>query len=81
MKIIVDTLPIQANDCTFSLYAKTLPSCEDKAICKLKINHSRQLEWATANQWSTFYRCELCDLENNKPCKHLVALNQSRGGK
>ena len=79
MKIIVDTLPIQANDCTFSLYAKTLPSCEDKAICKLKINHPRQLEWATANQWSTFYRCELCDLENNKPCKHLVALNQSRG--
>lgn len=80
MKIIVDTLPIQANDCAFSLYFKRLPSCEDKAACKLKINHSTQIEWATADLKSVFSRCELCDLENKKLCKHLVALNQSREG-
>ena len=71
MKIIVDTLPHKANACSFALDYRYRPIWSDKAICKLKISNSSQLQDVLTN----FNECELCDLENNKSCQHLLQLN------
>lgn len=74
MKIITDDLPLKPSQCPFHLYYRIRPCWDEKAICKLKITNSTQLE----NSMGTlvgFNECEFCDLEIKQPCQHLVLIS------
>lgn len=74
MKIITDDLPLKPSQCPFHLYYRIRPCWDEKAICKLKITNSTQLE-NSMGTLTGFNECEFCDLERNQPCQHLVLIS------
>jgi hypothetical protein len=74
MKLVMGDLQLKPSQCPFHLYYRIRPCWDEKAICKLKITNSTQLE-NSMGTLTGFNECEFCDLERKQPCQHLLLIS------